>query len=112
MLEEAAGVIRELHTGREVSHHDRYPTVEDARLYTVPDQPVPATDAGTTQPAAFARGRATAGIVGYLGPATDAATTNQQLSPAAGLHHKTATRVTRGKASTVRYLSVRRLPGW
>jgi G6PDH family F420-dependent oxidoreductase len=41
MLEEAVGVIRELHTGREVSHHGRYFTVEEARLYTVPDQPVP-----------------------------------------------------------------------
>jgi G6PDH family F420-dependent oxidoreductase len=41
MLEEAVGVIRELHTGREVSHHGRYFTVEDARLYTVPEQPVP-----------------------------------------------------------------------
>ncbi|MDT7709234.1 MAG: hypothetical protein QOG20_4841 [Pseudonocardiales bacterium] len=41
MLEEAIGVIRELHTGREVSHHGRHYTVENARIYTRPEQPVP-----------------------------------------------------------------------
>lgn len=41
MLEEALEIIRELFTGREVSHHGRYYTVENARLYTRPEQPVP-----------------------------------------------------------------------
>ncbi|MCW2721354.1 TIGR03557 family F420-dependent LLM class oxidoreductase [Pseudonocardia sp.] len=41
MIEEAIGVIRELHTGREVSHHGRHYTVENARIYTRPEQPVP-----------------------------------------------------------------------
>src|SRR4051812_2124016 len=41
MLEEAIDVIRKLHTGREVSHRGRYYTVDHARLYTVPDEPVP-----------------------------------------------------------------------
>jgi G6PDH family F420-dependent oxidoreductase len=41
MLEEAIEVIRALHTGREVTHHGEHYTVENARIYTVPDQPVP-----------------------------------------------------------------------
>ncbi|OAP20852.1 MULTISPECIES: TIGR03557 family F420-dependent LLM class oxidoreductase [Amycolatopsis] len=41
MLEEAIDVIRALHTGQEVNHRGRYYTVDRARLYTVPDQPVP-----------------------------------------------------------------------
>jgi len=41
MLEEAIEVIRLLHTGRELSHHGRYYTVEDARIYTVAPEPVP-----------------------------------------------------------------------
>jgi G6PDH family F420-dependent oxidoreductase len=41
MLEEAVEVIRALHTGEEVDHHGKHYTVENARLYTVPEQPVP-----------------------------------------------------------------------
>lgn len=41
MLSEAIDVIRELHTGKEVSHRGEHYTVENARLYTVPDEPVP-----------------------------------------------------------------------
>lgn len=41
MLEEAVGVIRRLLSGDKVSHHGRHYTVEGARLYTVPDEPVP-----------------------------------------------------------------------
>jgi G6PDH family F420-dependent oxidoreductase len=41
MLEEAVHVIRRLLTGERVSHRGRHYTVENARLYTVPDQPVP-----------------------------------------------------------------------
>jgi G6PDH family F420-dependent oxidoreductase len=41
MLEEAIGVIRALLTGEQLTHHGRHYTVEDARLFTVPDQPVP-----------------------------------------------------------------------
>jgi G6PDH family F420-dependent oxidoreductase len=41
MLEEAVGIIRRLLTGERVSHRGRYYTVENARLYTVPDEPVP-----------------------------------------------------------------------
>ncbi|MEU2438027.1 LLM class F420-dependent oxidoreductase [Streptomyces rubradiris] len=41
MLEEAIEVMRRLFTGEEVSHHGKHYTVENARLYTVPDEPVP-----------------------------------------------------------------------
>jgi G6PDH family F420-dependent oxidoreductase len=41
MLEEAVQVMRRLFTGEEVSHYGSHYTVENARLYTVPDEPVP-----------------------------------------------------------------------
>jgi G6PDH family F420-dependent oxidoreductase len=41
MLEEAIQVIRRLFSGKEVSHYGTHYTVEKARLYTVPDEPVP-----------------------------------------------------------------------
>ncbi|QKV90671.1 LLM class F420-dependent oxidoreductase [Streptomyces sp. NA02950] len=41
MLEEAITVMRQLFQGGEVSHHGKHYTVENARLYTVPEQPVP-----------------------------------------------------------------------
>ncbi|MYW21452.1 LLM class F420-dependent oxidoreductase [Streptomyces sp. SID161] len=41
MLEEAIQVMRRLFTGEEVTHHGTHYTVENARLYTVPDEPVP-----------------------------------------------------------------------
>ncbi|MEV8524011.1 MULTISPECIES: LLM class F420-dependent oxidoreductase [unclassified Streptomyces] len=41
MLEEAVRVMRQLFTGEQVSHHGKHYTVENARLYTVPDEPVP-----------------------------------------------------------------------
>ncbi|AEW97267.1 MULTISPECIES: LLM class F420-dependent oxidoreductase [Streptomycetaceae] len=41
MLEEAIAVMRELFTGREVTHHGKHYTVENAQLYTVPEHPVP-----------------------------------------------------------------------
>jgi G6PDH family F420-dependent oxidoreductase len=41
MLEEAIQVMRHLFTGEEVNHAGAHYTVENARLYTVPDEPVP-----------------------------------------------------------------------
>ncbi|MFJ9833754.1 LLM class F420-dependent oxidoreductase [Streptomyces sp. NPDC101169] len=41
MLEESIQVMRRLFTGEEVNHHGTHYTVENARLYTVPDEPVP-----------------------------------------------------------------------
>jgi len=41
MLEEAIGVIRKLMTGEEISHNGKHYTLENARLYDVPDRPLP-----------------------------------------------------------------------
>lgn len=41
MLEEAVEVIRKLWHGGVVSHHGRYYTVENARIYSLPDSPPP-----------------------------------------------------------------------
>src|SRR5690349_1145005 len=41
MLEEAVHVIRELLSGRLISHQGRHYTVDTARLYSVPDMPPP-----------------------------------------------------------------------
>ncbi|SDN92869.1 TIGR03557 family F420-dependent LLM class oxidoreductase [Lentzea jiangxiensis] len=41
MLEEAIDVIRALHQGDEVTHHGKHYTVENARIYTLPERPVP-----------------------------------------------------------------------
>lgn len=40
MLEEAVDVIRRLLTGERVTHHGTHYTVEDARIFTLPDRPV------------------------------------------------------------------------
>lgn len=41
MMEEAVEVIRLLHQGKMISHHGAYYEVQEARLYTLPEQPVP-----------------------------------------------------------------------
>jgi G6PDH family F420-dependent oxidoreductase len=41
MLEEAVEVIRLLHQGGSRNHHGKHYTVENARIYTLPDEPVP-----------------------------------------------------------------------
>jgi G6PDH family F420-dependent oxidoreductase len=41
MLEEAVQVMKALFTGKQISHRGKHYTVENARLYTVPDEPVP-----------------------------------------------------------------------
>lgn len=41
MLEEAVGLIRLLHEGEQISHHGEDYEVQDARIYTLPEQPVP-----------------------------------------------------------------------
>jgi G6PDH family F420-dependent oxidoreductase len=57
MLEEAVTVIRELLTGKEVNHYGHHYTVENARLYTVPDQPVPIDISGFGPQATALAGR-------------------------------------------------------
>ena len=41
MLEEAIAVIRDLWTGETITHHGRHYTVENARIYSLPDAPPP-----------------------------------------------------------------------
>jgi coenzyme F420-dependent glucose-6-phosphate dehydrogenase len=61
MLEEAVAVIRELWLGGLVEHHGRHYTVENARLYTLPDEP-PSILAAAAGPEA-------AGLAGRIGDA-------------------------------------------
>jgi G6PDH family F420-dependent oxidoreductase len=63
MLEEAVEVIRKLHGGDEVTHHGRYYTVENARIYTVPPEPVPVYVSGFGPKAAGLAGRIGDGFV-------------------------------------------------
>lgn len=46
MLEEAIGLIRELWTGSVVTHYGEHFTVENARIYSCPDQPPPVPVSG------------------------------------------------------------------
>lgn len=57
MLEESIDVIRKLHRGGYVHHHGRHYTVENARLYTLPDEPVPVYISAFGQKAARLAGR-------------------------------------------------------
>jgi G6PDH family F420-dependent oxidoreductase len=41
MLAEAITVIRRLLSGERVDHHGRHYVIEDARIYTLPDRPIP-----------------------------------------------------------------------
>jgi G6PDH family F420-dependent oxidoreductase len=64
MLEEAVHVIRELWRGRLVEHHGRHYTVENARLYTLPDAPPPIVAAAAGPEAAELAGRIGDAFVG------------------------------------------------
>lgn len=57
MLEEAIDVIRLLHKGNEISHHGQYYEVQEATIYTRPEQPVPIYVSGFGPQAAELAGR-------------------------------------------------------
>src|SRR4051794_6409213 len=57
MLEEAVGVIRRLFEGEMVTHHGEHFTVEDAKVYSRPDVPVPIVIAAAGPAAAKLAGR-------------------------------------------------------
>lgn len=57
MLEEAIEVIRLLHSGKEISHHGLHYEVQEARIYTLPEQPVPIYISGFGPQAAEFAGR-------------------------------------------------------
>jgi G6PDH family F420-dependent oxidoreductase len=64
MLEEAVEVIRQLWTGETVDHEGKHFTVENARLYTLPDEPPPLLVAGSGEKAAKLAGRLGDGFIG------------------------------------------------
>jgi len=64
MLEEAIEAIRELWTGKLVSHRGKHYTIENARLYTLPDEPPPLVVAAAGPKAAELAGRMGDGLVG------------------------------------------------
>jgi G6PDH family F420-dependent oxidoreductase len=63
MLEEAIDVMRALWTGEQLNHHGRHYTVEQARLYTVPDRSVPVYVSGFGPQATDLAGRIGDGFV-------------------------------------------------
>jgi coenzyme F420-dependent glucose-6-phosphate dehydrogenase len=64
MLEEAVAVIRLLWEGGLRSHHGRHYTVENARLYDLPDQPPPIAVAGSGESSVKLAARIGDGFVG------------------------------------------------
>jgi G6PDH family F420-dependent oxidoreductase len=69
MLEEAVGVIRMLWEGGYQTHRGKHYTVEQARLYTLPDEPPPIVVAAAQENAAELAGRVGDG---YMNVAPDA----------------------------------------
>jgi G6PDH family F420-dependent oxidoreductase len=63
MLEEAVAVMRLLWQGGNQSHHGTYFTVENARLYTLPDEPIPVMVAAAGPQAAELAGRIGDGLI-------------------------------------------------
>lgn len=63
MLEEAIAVIRRLWGGGTQSHHGTYYTVENARVYTLPDEPPPILVAASGTNAAALAGRIGEGLI-------------------------------------------------
>jgi coenzyme F420-dependent glucose-6-phosphate dehydrogenase len=63
MLEEAVGVMRDLWKGDDVTHRGRHYRVEQARLYTVPDEPTPVYMAASGEQATDVAGRIADGFI-------------------------------------------------
>lgn len=63
MLEEAIAVMRLLWQGGNQSHHGRYYTVENARIYTLPEEPVQVMIAASGPKAAALAGRIGDGFI-------------------------------------------------
>ncbi|WP_292976724.1 TIGR03557 family F420-dependent LLM class oxidoreductase [Mycobacterium sp.] len=66
MLEEAVDLIRLLLRGNEISHHGTHYEVQEARIYTLPEQPVPIYVSGFGPQAAEFAGRIGDGFVTVL----------------------------------------------
>jgi coenzyme F420-dependent glucose-6-phosphate dehydrogenase len=63
MLEEALLVIRRLWKGRKTSHYGSYFTVEEARLFSLPDEPIPLVVAASGPRSAALAGRVGDGVI-------------------------------------------------
>jgi G6PDH family F420-dependent oxidoreductase len=70
MLEEAVTVIRELMSGRQVTHHGPHYRVDTARLYSVPDTPPPVYVSGFGEKSARLAARIGDGYI-CMGPQAD-----------------------------------------
>jgi G6PDH family F420-dependent oxidoreductase len=70
MLAEAIEIIRKMHRGKEMSHHGIYYEVQEARIYTLPEQPVPIYVSAFGPKAAQLAGEIGDGLVTVM-PATD-----------------------------------------
>jgi G6PDH family F420-dependent oxidoreductase len=65
MLEEAVGIIRALWSGQNYSHCGEHFTVENARIYTLPDEPPPIVVAASGPKSAALAGRIGDGLINY-----------------------------------------------
>lgn len=65
MLEEAVGIIRSLWSGRMIRHYGEHFTVENARVYSRPEQPPPVMVAASGKRAAKLAGRIGDGLIQY-----------------------------------------------
>ena len=63
MLEEAVEVLRLLHRGGEQSHYGKFFQVHDARIYNIPEEPVPIYVAAAGKQAARLAGRVGDGLI-------------------------------------------------
>ena len=64
MLEEAIEVMRQLWTGDQVSHYGKHFTVENARIYTLPEEPPPIVVAVAGEKSVALAARAGDGLIG------------------------------------------------
>jgi coenzyme F420-dependent glucose-6-phosphate dehydrogenase len=66
MLDEAVTIIRALWDGEQVDHHGTYFTVENARLYTLPEERPPIVVAASGPKAAELAGQIGDGLINYV----------------------------------------------